>query len=437
MRTFIKDHLPFILLFVLMSFVLFSGIKDITFHPYESTYLYMSGDFEQLLTNPTSLSFQPTNLQDPKQRYRLIDAPLTRYIIGIGRIFGKIPPLQYDWDWSESWDANIQKGAFPSEDLLSAGRYAMTTLLLLSTIFIYASGNAIGGRLSGILAALLLGINALALLHARRAMAEGVQIFGIAFFLYSLSKSYKYPWMTGLSLAIAINAKHSSLLLFPVGLLAVCWIQENSERNMIKMITNISLFLAVFTIVTILLNPVFWNHPLKAVTTAFSERQNLLQQQVSDTYDAMPEMVLDNPSKRVFALAANLYLLPPSIADVGNYLNQTSASEKTYFSNPFNNLFRGLIGGGIMMTLTLFGIMLSGLKIYTQPHGIKRIIILYLLVTIAIFVGLLVLIPLPWQRYVIPVIPLVCLYIGYGLASLLNFIRNRMSLTRLNNNRST
>ncbi len=437
MRTLIRAHFPFTLLFMLTGIFIFSGIKDIPFHPDESTYLYMSGDFEQLLTNPTSLSFQPTNLQDQKQRYRLIDAPLTRYVIGIGRIFGRIPPLQHDWDWSESWDANIKRGAFPSEDLLSAGRYAMTTLLLLSTIFLYASGNTMGGRLTGILAALLLGVNAVALLHARRAMAEGVLIFGITFFLYSLSKSYKYPWMTGFSLAIAINAKHSSLLLFPVGLLAVCWIQEKSELQMRKTITNISLYLAGFTILTILLNPVFWNHPLEAVTTALSERQNLLIQQVSDTYDAMPERVLDNPCKRAFALAANLYLLPPSIADVGNYLNQTSASEKLYLSNPFNILFRGLIGGGIMMTLTLFGLILTGLKFSTQPHGIKRIIILYLLATVAIFVGLLVIIPLPWQRYVIPIVPLVCLWIGYGLASLIILIRNRMSLTRLNKNRST
>ena len=111
----------FIILGILTSFYLW-GVMTVPFHPDESTQLYMSGDLDQLLTDPFELAFNPNAVGDLKQHYRLIDAPLTRYILGFGRTIGGFAALHADWDWSKTWTENVQIGALPSEDLLYAGR---------------------------------------------------------------------------------------------------------------------------------------------------------------------------------------------------------------------------------------------------------------------------------------------------------------------------
>lgn len=298
MLKFTKDHWLFILLFLSLSILYFSGIKDIPFHPDEATNIYMSGDVNMLFTDPTNIYFDTNKIDDPKQRYRLIDAPLTRYSIGISRSIAKIPPLASDWDWGESWEVNLENGAFPDKNLLLAGRIALTAVLLISTIFIYISGSHVGGRISGFLAAFLLGFNALALLHGRRAMAEGIVIFGISLFLFSMLYSRKIPWLTGLAVAIAVNAKHSTIPLLIIGLLAVCWFSKGVTKLKLRIIQNITLYMGTFILITLALNPVFWNQPLLALNTALSARQNLMSQQVADTQLMMPERILDSYGKK-------------------------------------------------------------------------------------------------------------------------------------------
>jgi hypothetical protein len=422
MRKFISFHWVFILVLLLLTIFLIQGIDTIPFHPDESTYLYMSGDMDIYLSNPLKLSFNLQNLDDPRQRYRLIDPPMSRYVLGLSRVLTRTPPLINDWQWSKTWEENLSNQALPSEALLHTGRIALTFFLLMSIILLYFIGLYLNGRTVGLAAAVLLGLNALALIHGRRAMAEGVLIFGITLFLFSLIHSSKHPWLAGLGMAIAFNAKHSSLLLLPVGLIAVCWLQANTGQFRTRIITNISIYLGTFILITLAMNPVFWNQPFTAIKTALDERQELLIRQVSDTLDEMPEKVLDDQGKRVVALLANLYILSPSVADVGNYLDYTAEREERYFSYFGHNLFRGFISGGLMLVLTIYGMITAGLHLSTQSSEIKRITILILLATFFQTLGLLIFIPLPTQRYVIPLVPLACIWIGFSVGILVTNI---------------
>lgn len=146
----------------------------------------------------------------------------------------------------------------PNKNLLSTGRVALTIFLLLSIILLYFIGSYIGGRISGIAAVVFLGVNALALLHGRRAMAEGILIFGITLLLISLIYSTKLSWFTGVGLAIALISKHSTFLLFFVGLIAVSWFTEKTSNLRFKIIRNITLYAGSFLFKTIVLNPVFF-----------------------------------------------------------------------------------------------------------------------------------------------------------------------------------
>ena len=122
---------------------------------------------------------------------------------------------------------------------------------------------------------------------------------------------------------------------------------------------------------------------------------------------------------------------------MGNYIDNTTSSEELYFSNPLNNLYRGLIGGGISMGLTLLGITFAGTQIPGLSPQKRKVLILFLLATGIQICGLIIFVPLPWQRYVIPQVPFVCIWAGYGLGWTITLLSNSLSNLSFNQNRGT
>ncbi|HLF90164.1 MAG TPA: phospholipid carrier-dependent glycosyltransferase [Anaerolineales bacterium] len=410
------------------------GISKVPFHPDEATNLFMSSDLETMFTQPGQLGFDPAKLDDQAQIYRTLDAPLRRYILGLGRLAFGLPALPLDWDWGKTWDENEAVGALPSQELLFAGRLAMTLLLPFSMILIYIIELEMGGQWSGWTSTLLLGLNALALLHGRRAMAEGVLIFGVLLAFWSFLRGGKYPWLAGLGMAIAFNAKQSALALLPVGMLAVVWVkkhrtqisQKNTNSNPISVGfqrylhdnfwqagNNLMQFLVVFGLVTFALNPVYWRNPLEATQASLVEREDLLSRQVADAQKFAPEQVLDTPIKRLAVTLGNLYILPLQFYEVGNYQVQTADMEQAYLSVPGHAFLHGFAGGGILLTLTLIGMMRGFMDI--RRRGLTRPLVLLFAATGLMGVALLVAVPLPFQRYPIPLLPLMVLWMGMAM----------------------
>lgn len=426
------EGLVVVLIGLLTTFALW-GISQVPFHPDESTQLFTSQDFTTFFQNPLSMTWSPSQgtSTDPVERlrrhYHLVDAPLTRYLLGLGRTVAGLPALPIDWDWSRTWDENRQAGALPEARLLSAGRITITLLFPFSLFFIYQLGKAISGVGAGLLAMLLLGLNTLFLLHGRRAMAEGALTFGVLMALWSFLKGDRYPWLAGLGMALAFNAKQSALGLFPVGLLAVAWPAEMIPPRPAKIITAIVQYLGVFILLTFLFNPFLWRDPLHALNASLAARQDLMQRQVADALRLAPEKALSSPEIRAAALVANLYLTPPAFAEVSNYLEQTADAERAYLAIPGHNLMRGLIGGSMMLLLTLFSVIIACLRLAREritrvKSGAKvvhnrqsRALALLLLAILCQAVSLILFIPLPWQRYVMPLVPLTCLWSGYAI----------------------
>lgn len=409
---------------VMYSLYIFWGAELVPFHPDESTQLYMSSDFDLLLDNPGAMVWHLEQDDDPRQRYRQLDAPLTRYLLGFGRSLAGIPALPVDWDWSKTWEENQAQGALPDSALSLVSRLTISLLLPFSLIFMYQTGKTISTAWTGLVAALLLGFHALILLHARRAMAEGALILGLTLSLWGFLQGDRRPWLAALGLALAFNAKQSALALLPVGMLAVVWLPDKAEpvadqfyptsKNHPKIrsrqAANLAQFLIIFLIITYLLNPFLWRSPIQALQSAWADRQDLLQRQLSDAARLAPGQALQTPGDRSVALLANLYLLPPAFFEVGNYQAQTAAAEKKYLSVPGHNLLRGLVGGGVLIILTLFGIIFSAFRIKKYRPERRRLFVLLLLATASLLTGFLITVPLPWQRYVLPLVPLVCLW---------------------------
>jgi Ca2+/Na+ antiporter len=102
---------------------------------------------------------------------------------------------------------------------------------------------------------------------------------------------------------------------------------------------------------------------------------------------------------------------------VGNYQVQTAAAEPAYLSMPGTNLFRGYVWGSFLFTLTLAGIAIAITRLRRLQAIERRNVILVLIAMSAQVLSLIWLVPLPWQRYVIALVPYVCVWIAYCLDS--------------------
>lgn len=411
------DWFALLLVGVLSVFALL-GVEKAPFHPDESTYLFMSADFETWLTHPFSLAWKQPAEIDLRTRYRLVDMPLTRYLLGFARSIFRLPALPTDWDWSKSWIENQIAGALPDRQLLYAGRILLTLFIPLDLMLIYLIGKHLQGEITGLIALVLFGLNALVLLHNRRAMAEAGLTFGVLLVLWSLVRFPGRAWMAGVALALAVNAKQSAAALLPLTLFVLAqsaWQAQNIPRllRLLRIAESWVVFGVVFFLVTLALNPVLWGNPLQAALAGWNQRQQLMQSQLDDFNRLYPTRSPDSLPTRLAALIANLYLTPPAFAEISNYQAEIAPAEAAYLAQPGYSLLRGMAAGGMMFMLTLSGMVLACLDLRRVPCDKSRVILLNLLATIFLATGIFWLVPIPWQRYVIPLIPLVCLWIAY------------------------
>ena len=405
-----------VLAWLVVSLFVLGGLADVPFHPDESTYLYMSSDLELFLQDPLSMLYNPATPDDARQRYRMLDAPLTRLTVGVARRLAGYAALPTDWNWRRTWEVNVAAGALPAPVLLLAGRVGTSLLGLLALICLYQTGRRMDRPLTGLLAAGLLALNALYLLHARRAMAEGPMLFGICLALWGFMDGERRPWLAGLGAAVALNAKQSTLALLPVGLLAVVWLVETSPAlRWRRRLSNALQYLLVLSLLTFALNPWLWRQPVVALRAAVAERNKLLALQVADMNRIAPQQVLDTPGERLLAVTAQLFLTPPSFAEVGNYHLATASAEAAYLSKPLHSLLRGTVGGVVLLVLFLLGMALALANLRRVNPSQRRILTLVLLAGGLQLAAIVAAVPLAWQRYAIPLLPFVCLWAGYAL----------------------
>ncbi len=397
------------------------GVALVPFHPDESSLLFQSRDFEAIFRSPASLAWSAGREPDPELSYRLLNAPLSKYVLGLGRWLAGVDgaEVSVDWDWSRDWIANLGAGALPTPSALLAGRIASSLLLPLAALFLYLGGKQLGGPWVGGLAAALLGLNALVLVHGRRAMAEGTLIFAISFALWSLVEPRKRPWLSGLGIGLALGAKHSALALLPVGILAMLWGADPPQAIRHKL-SSVGTFGLVLLAVTLALNPVVWSEPASALREIFQVRMSLVQDQIQAQAIA-EQLAIAVPLRgidRLAVLIAHLFLAPPQFQEIGNYRAELDSSVARYLAIPGHALLRGRTLGGLSLGLTLAGLFFGVATLRTGSRSVSRTSALLLISTAALALTLYIGIPLPYQRYYVPLVPLVSLWSAFAVIRL-------------------
>jgi hypothetical protein len=289
-------------------------------------------------------------------------------------------------------------------------------------------GRRAGGEFNGWTAALLLASNALVLMLGRRAISEGALIFTAIWTLFSLMYAQKRPWLTALPAGLAFCAKHSLGALAPVGLLAILWQPHIAWGTRIR---QAGMYLALYLAVVLALNPFIWAHPIAALQDAAENRRVLAANQVADR----PEQALSTPGRRVITMIGALYLTPLFLAEVGNYQDDTRTQDAAYLANPLHSLLRSLPAGGLLLAVTLFGYMNATRQVLSRDKPSsspllpdqRRALSLLLIAAALQAAALLVLVPLPFQRYYLPLVPHACLWAAFGLRQLARpFLKSMM-----------
>ncbi len=174
----------------------------------------MSDDVDLFFSNPSSLFYAKTANDDPKQTYRFLDSPMTRYTIGLWRTINGQPPLDQDWDWSGDWEEN--QAAIPNSGLLFIARLSVSIVFPLSVLLVFFITRKLFTLPTALLSSFLFMTNAVILLHTRRAMAESLMIFFMLFSIWIIFLiKDEHFFLAAIPIALAINTKQSLLFLIP------------------------------------------------------------------------------------------------------------------------------------------------------------------------------------------------------------------------------
>ena len=371
---------------------------------------------------PSVVFWQPQPINELRQHYRLLDPPLLRTWVGFSRWLTGQPDLTSDWDWSKSWQENQAAGALPDPNLLQTGRLSVALFFPLTLLFMYLAGRELGGEVAGWISMILTISSALILLHTRRAMAEGLLVTGVAFSLWALVAWRKRLWLTAIPIALAFNAKYSAAPLVLIGIIAILWNPGANSRTWKGKFLQLAAFVGVFAGLTLLLNPFLWAHPFQALMAAITARANFMVAQSADLAAAGNFVAPQTVFQSLAAMMAQLFFTPPAFAEVSNYLAQTQGSVEAYLSNPFNNFFRGLVGGGIQLGLFLLGMVTIIRSIFNSPQlQQKHQLVLFLSALLSEIIFMLITTNVAFQRYFMVLLPMVILTMSLGLSSLIRF----------------
>ncbi len=423
MKTFLlqlRRHGLFYLALILFSVFYFSGLPQVPFHPDESTQIWMSEDYTQTVQNVRELVWPGNSAINARIRYRLIDAPITRLMIGFGRSLSQMPATRSDWNWSRSWDFNVQIGALPDPALLTRARLSVAWLFPLGLLLFYHTAHRLRGPRFAWLCAVLLAFNSLTLLHTRRAMAESALLFGLLVFFFALTvRPSLRPFLLAAAAAFALCAKQSTAPLIVAGVILILLDPQLPWR---RRLLSLAAFLGIIALIFAALNPVFWGSPWQAASASWRFRTELVTIQRAQIQTVSPNLAINSYSERIATMLAQLFFSIPAVADVANYVHNTQAASDLYFSNPLHILFRGFPAGIFFLTSSLFGLLLILRRIWKTGHPLSSPLFWLIFTFAGLAGGLLVAVNLPYQRYSLPVLPAALFTAAWGLDEVLTLL---------------
>lgn len=444
-KPLFRKALDAVWLIALGIYVMF-GLPSAPFHGDEAMQVYMSNDYATAFIDlqPDALKVSPPYYLDQDNWLRILNGSFNRYAIGLswhmtGYTTGDLPPRP-GWDWGLDYDTNVATHHRPADALLHISRFSSALCFALSIAVIFGIAWQIGGRGTAYLASGLYALHPVLLLNARRAMMEGsMLLFGLLVIFTALllirAREREANWRTltalfallALTGGLALASKHTAIL-FVAGGFGGVWLAEairafiKRRLRAIALLTGALIICAVLTLgVFIALSPALWNDPPARLRDLLEQRADLLDIQVTAYYGAggMPF------GERISQIFTQPFIQPLQHFEVDAWTSYTpiTAEIDAYMASPLAGIQWWAIGGGqilgIIITVSAwFTILLIWLTRRRPRGGAAPLLYVWLIATI----GALLANPLPWQRYYLPLIPILILFAAHGINVLISTI---------------
>jgi 4-amino-4-deoxy-L-arabinose transferase-like glycosyltransferase len=389
-----------------------AGVPLAVFHGDEAMLIYLSRDYQTAFIehNPGQLTTEPPYTVDSDPHLRILNGSIAPYTIGFSRhLFGKLDDkLTGLWQWGASYEDNARAGYRPLDDVLTASRWPAAVFFCGSIAVMFAMGWLYGGRITAYSTSLLYTLHPILLLYGRRAMHEGALLFfGLLLVLAALLIANGLRrWQVWPALALlgglTLASKHSGILYLGIawGILGVTLFWERSWRGYILLFLAGAASILIFVI----LSPALWNNPPARTGNLLEVRGDLLEMQVA----GQPTPLID----RIKGIITQPYIEDIQYYEVGFWGDSPEIRQEVqdYESSPLSGLPRGILIGAVTMLAACFGLF-ELLKV-RRPLGIG------LLIWLGLVIASLLVNPLPWQRYAMPLFPVTSLLVGISIAGL-------------------
>jgi len=409
-------------LLALVAYIL-AGSPIVPFHGDESTLIYMGrdayyqfvlDDWEQVFysENPTSLT---------EQHLRLLNGTIPKYLYGLTAISSgyAFEEINEQWNWGLNWEQNINEGRKPLDDLLLRTRLISAAFLAGGAVILFLMVAQLAGRPAAYIASLYFALNPVLLVNGRRAMMEGGMIFFMLLVLWVglwlIEKKHRWVFLAlGISSGLAVATKHPAVIGVAVVFIA-CQLVILLER---KQILKRTAFLVGAGIVSLIvfyaLNPAWWGDPIGRIPIMLELRSNLLADQTAffGGYETFAD--------RIGGMLHHVFIALPQYYEVSDWGAWIADEINRYESSPLRGVS---IGGSLIGALLLIAVCAVGVMYLTSMGWQKRLLLAlyFLLIPLAILVTN----PLDWQRYYLPIYPVIALVVGLGTAQIMQWVQAR------------
>ncbi len=418
-----------ILWLVLLGIYAFAGMPIATFHGDETYHIYMSNDYATLFIQRRPQDLLVHSLWESDLGYlRLANGGLTRYAIGLawhlaGMTQADLPKSGYLF--GATYEANAAQGLVPPPAALNVYRTPSTLFFALSIAFVFLIGRLYGGRPLAYLVSALYALNPVLLLNGRRALLEGaLLLFGLLTIYVALVIARRREagtpvgarrWLALTAAgALTLVSKQPGAIFVAAAYLAILVPEALRRANILPLVSRLALCGIVTALLYVALSPGLWYDPLARLQDMIDARMDELNAQVGLDPGAPTTL-----TQRAVAIFTEPFMTPVQHYEIAPVAPPDQIAR--YMNSPLSGVQFGTIFGGLLTVLAAFGLVVSAVpRLRLNP---SRALAAGLYLWLAVNVAALMANPLPWQRYYLPLIPVVTLLAGSALLSLIALMR--------------
>lgn len=400
----------------------FAAVAITPFHGDESTIIAMSVDFHTLISgHAADLGYHNPAIGDPSlQELRMINGNLSGFGYGLMWTLAglSVTDLNTQWDWSTDYQTNLAMGHRPSPLLLFVTRLWATFCTSLSIAVMFAIGRRLGGRRLAWLTALCFTLLPAMLVNGRRANFEGTTLLTTTLALLAAvilaqrlrQRSVRWiHWLLfGVACGAAVASKHNSLLILAplfAGLLIIGLLVSGRRWSTVG-----GLFAAGIIMIGVffVFNPAWWSLSPELPREILRLRGDLLRLQ-TDAFGGFAPTA-EGWWERINAGLSYVFAAP-QYYEVNVGWNVWIADEIARYEAS------GLIG---LIVPAIVWLLLALIGLITLRRDAAGWLLRGL--GLAVLIALILVNPLPWQRYYLPLAPFAAIFSGAGISYLLGLV---------------